>query len=58
MDKGTPSRMQEDNEFIQSEVSFVHAKEVVENVGLEPRVEEQALRGGGGWCPVERRKSK
>lgn len=54
MNKGTPSRTQEDNEFVQSEVSFVHAKEVVENVGLEPRVEEQALRGGGGWCPVER----
>lgn len=50
--------MQEDNEFIQSEVSFVHAKEVVENVGLEPRIEEQALSCGGGWCTLERRRSK
>lgn len=58
MNKGTPSLMQEDNVFIQSEVSFVHAKKVVEKVGLEPRVEEQALRCGGGWCTVERRRSK
>lgn len=58
MNKGTPSRKQEGDEFIKSKVPFGQAKEADENVGLKPRVEGQALRLGRGWCTVERQRSK
>lgn len=58
MNKGTPSHMQEGDEFIKSKVPFGQAKEAVENVGLKPRVERGALSCGRGWCTVERQRSK
>lgn len=49
--------MQEVDAF-KSEAPYGHTKEAVENVGLEPRVEGQALRFGRGWCRVETQRTK
>lgn len=46
MNKGISSHKQEGDEFIKSKVPLEQAKEAVENVGLKPRVEGQALRRG------------